>query len=260
MNLTNYNPDLVCRIASEKAGCSLALAQTVSKGLSQPIRAVPEPNARESVYKAVKVVCDMFALEQPSGHVLSLTFDTIRKSFGGIGANELLTAAQMYASNELTIEGKFFGKFNLQVFGQILDGYLDHRKAVALEIMKQKQLIQDTDRLNAMAQAKRDAYDSEFPNLLFGYQGTFDDLPAEWYDTIERLGIRQFTQGEKADAWELAESMAKAELESRAKDTDSVFEMRSIIKQLQGNDFAGLRIKIAKKLLIWEQVLNNSLL
>lgn len=259
-NIITYNPDLICQIAAEKSGCSLVLAQTVSKGLGQPLRAVPEPNARESVYKAIKVVCDMFALEQPSGHVLSLTFDTIRKSFGGIGANELITAAQMYAANEIVIEGKFFGKFNLQAFGQILDGYLEHRKAVALEIIKQKQLIHDTDRLNALAQAKRDAYDAEFPNLLFGYQGTFDDLPAEWYDTIERLGIRQFTQGEKADAWELAESMAKAELEKRSKETDSVFEMRALIRQLEANDFAGLRIKIAKKLLIWEQVLNNSLL
>lgn len=259
MSLINHNPEIINQIAADKAGCSLVLAQSVSKGLSQPLRAQHEPTARESVYKAIKVICDLFALEQPTPHVLSLTFDTIRKSFGGLGANELLTAAQMFAANELTIEGKFFGRFNLQAFGQILDAYLEHRKGVAVEIMKQKQLIQDTERLNALAQAKRDVYDSEFPNLLYSYSGSFDDLPAEWYDTIERLNIRQFTQGEKADAWELAESMAKVELEKRAKDTDSVFEMRSLIKQLEGNDFQGLRIKIAKKILIWEQVLGRSL-
>lgn len=257
--LTNYNPDLINQIAADKAGCSLVLAQAVSKGLGQPIRVLPEDSARESIYRAVTVICDLFALEKPSTHVLSLTYDTIRKSFGGIGANELITAAQMFAANELATDAKFYARFNLQTFGQVLDAYLENRKAVAVEIMKQKHMIADVQQMNTIANAKREAYDKAFNDLLYSYSGTFDDLPPEWYDTIERLGIRQFTQGEKADAWHRSEAMARAELERRSKETDSVFEMRSLLRQLEGNDLDGLKIKIAKKLLIWEKVLGRSL-
>jgi hypothetical protein len=176
--------------------------------------------------------------------------DMVRNRFAGLGVGEILTAAQLAASGELETSAKFYGKFAMQGFGDILAAYQQERNAAYAAIEKEREAAEreaEKQRRDIEGQAK---YEAEFPAKLAGYRGTMEDIPVHWFDTAVRLGMLEYTDDEKREAWQRADALAQAELQRRVEEEQNTFTARAILKRLEGNDYKSLREVYAKKILL----------
>jgi len=209
--------------------------------------------ATAAIGRAIGLFCQAFGLEQPAPGALAIAVDMVRNRFAGLGVGEILTAAQLAASGELETSAKFYGKFAMQGFGDILAAYQQERNAARAAIEKEREAAEreaEKQRRDIEGQTK---YEAEFPAKLAAYRGTMEDIPVHWYDTAIRLGLLVHTEDEKREAWQRADALAIAELERRAeveRKGKNFISARDIIKRLEANDYEGLRIVCAKKILL----------
>ena len=230
-----------------------AIVQATKTGLSEPIRRMDKEQATAAIGRAIALFCQAFGLEQPAPGALAIAVDMVRNRFAGLGVGEIITAAQLAASGELETSAKFYGKFAMQGFGDILAAYQLERNAARAAIEKEREAAE-----REAEKARRDAegqteYERKFPAMLAGYRGTMEDIPVHWHDTAVRLGLLTYTEEEKKEAWQRADALAIAELERRAeveRKGKNFISARDIIKRLEGNDYDGLRIAYAKKILL----------
>ena len=232
-----------------------AIVAATRTGLSEPIRRMPANEASDAIARAIGLFCQAFGLEQPAPGALAIAVDMVRNRFAMLSAREILTAAQLAASGELETSAKFYGRFALQGFGDILAAYLERRNEAQALILKEQEQAQreaEKQRRDVEGQAK---YEVEFPAMLAAYRGTMDDIPVHWFDTAVRLGLLTYTDDEKREAWQRADGLAQAELARRAEEEENIFNARAILKRLDGNDYDGLRIAYAKKILLCKIIL-----
>lgn len=229
-----------------------AIVAATKTGLSEPIRRMDKEQATAAIGRAIGLFCQAFGLEQPAPGALAIAVDMVRNRFAGLGVGEIITAAQLAASGELETDAKFYGKFALQGFGDILAAYQQERNAARAAIEKEIEAAEreaEKQRRDAEGRAK---YEAEFPAMLAGYRGTMEDIPVHWHDTAVRLGLLTYTDEEKRDAWQRADALAQAELQRRVEEEQNTFTARAILKRLEANDYDGLRIAYAKKILLWK--------
>ena len=83
------------------------LTAVVQRGMEMPIRRMEVNEARQAITRAITAVCSTMGLESPAPDALAIAVDTVQKRFAAIGANEILTAFQLYAVATLEVESKF---------------------------------------------------------------------------------------------------------------------------------------------------------
>ena len=228
-----------------------AIIAATKTGLSEPIRRMDKQQATAAIGRAIGLFCQAFGLEQPAPGALAIAVDMVRNRFAGLGVGEILTAAQLAASGELETSAKFYGKFALQGFGDILAAYQLERNAARAAIEKEREAAEreaEKQRRDAEGQTE---YECKFPAMLAGYKGSMEDIPVHWYDTAIRLGLLSHTDEEKKEAWIQAAELARAEMARRAEEEENIFNARAILKRLEANDYDGLRIAYAKKILLY---------
>jgi hypothetical protein len=207
--------------------------------------------ATAAIGRAIGLFCQAFGLEQPAPGALAIAVDMVRNRFAGLGVGEILTAAQLAASGELETGAKFYGKFALQGFGDILAAYQQERNAARSAIEKEREAAEreaEKQRRDIEGQAK---YEAEFPAKLATYEGSMLEIPVHWFDTAVRLGLLTYTDDEKKEAWIQAAELARSEMLARLADKEeNIFNARAILKRLEANDYDGLRIAYAKKILL----------
>ena len=230
-----------------------AIVAATKTGLSEPIRKMDREAATAAISRAIALFCQAFDLEQPAPGALAIAVDMVRNRFAGLGVGEIITAAQLAASGELETGAKFYGKFALQGFGDILAAYQIERNAARAAIEKEREAAEreaEKARRDAEGQAK---YEAEFPAKLAGYRGNMEDIPVHWHDTAVRLGLLTYTDEEKREAWQRADALAQEELQRRVEEEQNTFTARAILKRLEANDYKSLREVYAKKILLWEK-------
>ena len=230
-----------------------AIIQATKTGLSEPIRRMDKEQATAAIGRAIGLFCQAFGLEQPAPGALAIAVDMVRNRFAGLGVGEILTAAQLAASGELETDAKFYGKFALQGFGDILAAYQLERNAARAAIEKEREAAEREAEKQRRDVEGQTEYERKFPAMLAGYRGTMEDIPVHWFDTAIRLGMLEYTDDEKREAWQRADGLAQAELQRRVEEEQNTFTARAILKRLEANDYDGLRIAYAKKILLWEK-------
>ena len=228
-----------------------AIVAATKTGLSEPIRRMDRDAATAAIGRAIGLFCQAFGLEQPAPGALAIAVDMVRNRFAGLGVGEILTAAQLAASGELETGAKFYGKFAMQGFGDILAAYQQERNAARAAIEKEREAAEreaEKQRRDIEGQTK---YEAEFPAKLAGYKGSMPEIPVHWFDTAVRLGLLTYTDEEKKEAWIQAAELARAEMARRAEEEENIFNARAILKRLEANDYEGLRIVYAKKILLY---------
>ena len=228
-----------------------AIVAATRTGLSEPIRKMDREAATAAIGRAIGLFCQAFGLEQPAPGALAIAVDMVRNRFAGLGVGEILTAAQLAASGELETGAKFYGKFALQGFGDILAAYQQERNAARAAIEKEREAAEREAEKQRRDIEGQSEYERKFPAMLAGYRGTMEDIPVHWYDTAIRLGLLVHTEDEKKEAWIQAAELARAEMARRAEEEENIFNARAILKRIEANDYDGLRIAYAKKILLY---------
>jgi hypothetical protein len=231
-----------------------AIVAATRTGLSEPIRMMDREQATVAISRAISLFCQAFGLEQPAPGALAIAVDMVRNRFAGLGVGEIITAAQLAASGELETGAKFYGKFAMQGFGDILAAYQLERNAARAAIEKEREAAEREAEKQRRDIERQTKYEQDFPGMLAEYKGSMPEIPVHWFDTAVRLGLLEYTDDEKREAWQRADTLAQAELESRLeleRKQKNFFTARDIAKQLEANDYDGLRIAYAKKILLY---------
>ena len=230
-----------------------AIVAATRTGLSEPIRKMDRDAATAAISRAIALFCQAFGLEQPAPGALAIAVDMVRNRFAGLGVGEIITAAQLAASGELETGAKFYGKFAMQGFGDILAAYQLERNAARAAIEKEREAA-EREAEKARRDIERQAnYERDFPAMLAGYRGSMPEIPVHWFDTAVRLGLLEYTDEEKREAWQRADVLAQEELQQRVEEEQNTFTARAILKRLEANDYKSLREVYAKKILLWEK-------
>jgi len=230
-----------------------AIIAATKTGLSEPIRKMDREAATAAIGRAIGLFCQAFGLEQPAPGALAIAVDMVRNRFAGLGVGEILTAAQLAASGELETGAKFYGKFAMQGFGDILAAYQIERNAARAAIEKEREAAEREAEKARRDIERQTQYERDFPAMLAGYRGSMPEIPVHWFDTAVRLGLLTYTDEEKRDAWQRADALAQAELQRRVEEEQNTFTARAILKRLEANDYKSLREVYAKKILLWEK-------
>jgi hypothetical protein len=225
----------------------------VQRGMELPIRRMEQGEARQAISRALTAVCNAMGLEAPAPDAVAIATDTIQKRFASIGANEILTAFQLYADGTLQVESKFYARLNLKTLGEILAAYIEHRREVVatLERAKDAAIQQEQE---ARIQAERSAaYDAAFPQLIASFSGQWKDIPPHWYDTALRLGLMPAPDADtKKTVWQRAKELATTEATVEAGEDANIFAYRHALRLLEdGITIENKAIAISKRLLVW---------
>ena len=231
------------------------LTAVVQRGMEMPIRRMEQGEARQAITRAITAVCSTMGLEPPAPDALAIAVDTVHKRFASIGANEILTAFQLYADGTLQVEGKFYARLNLKTLGEVLAAYIEHRRETAAAIIRAKDEAERIQHEAKTQAEKKAAYDAAFPAMLKGFAGQWQDIPPHWYESAIRLGLMPAPDtATKKAVFEKAKEMAATEAATEAGEYANIFAYRHALRLLEdGITVENKAIAISKRLLVWQR-------
>lgn len=229
------------------------LTAVVQRGMEMPIRRMEANEARKAIGRAITAVCSAMGVEAPAIDALTIAVDTVHKRFSTIGANEILTAFQLYADGTLEVKSKFYARFDLKTLGEVLAAYIEYRRDTAAAILRARH---EAERIQEDAKAeatKKAEYDKAFPSLLNSFAGQWQDIPPHWYESAIRLGLMaEPDTATKKAVFEKAKEIAANEVAREAGEHSNIFAYRHALRLLEdGVSVEARAISVAKKLIVW---------
>lgn len=230
------------------------LTAVVQRGMEMPIRRMEQGEARQAITRAITAVCSTMGLESPAPDSLAIAVDTVQKRFASIGANEILTAFQLYADGTLEVESKFYARLNLKTLGEVLAAYVEYRRDTAAAIIRSRDEAERTESEAKAEAAKKAAYDAAFPAMLQGFLSQWQDIPPHWYESAIRLGLMaEPDTATKKAVFEKAKEIAANEMAKEAGEHSNIFAYRHALRLLEdGVSVEARAISVAKKLVVWQ--------
>ena len=229
------------------------LTAVVQRGMEMPIRRMEQGEARQAIGRAITAVCSAMGVEAPAIDALTIAVDTVQKRFASIGANEILTAFQLYADGTLEVKSKFYARFDLKTLGEVLAAYIEHRRETAAAIIRSRDEAERTEHETKAQAEKKAAYDAAFPAMLQGFAGQWQDIPPHWYESAIRLGLMpEPDTATKKSIWAKAKQLAATEAATEAGEHSNIFAYRHALRLLEdGVTIENKAIAISKRLLVW---------
>lgn len=229
------------------------LTAVVQRGMEMPIRRMEQGEARQAIGRAITAVCSAMGVEAPAIDALTIAVDTVQKRFASIGANEILTAFQLYADGTLKVKSKFYARFDLKTLGEVLAAYIEYRRDTAAAILRARHEAERIQQEAEAEAAKKAEYDKAFPSLLKGFAGQWQDIPPHWYESAIRLGLMpEPDTATKKAVFEKAKQIAANEVAREAGENSNIFAYRHALRLLEdGVTVEARAISISKKLVVW---------
>ena len=230
------------------------LTAVVQRGMEMPIRRMEQGEARQAITRAITAVCSTMGLESPAPDALTIAVDTVQKRFASIGANEILTAFQLYADGTLEVDSKFYSRLNLKTLGEVLAAYIEYRRDTAAAIIRARHEAERIQQDAEAEAAKKAEYDKAFPSLLNSFAGQWQDIPPHWYESAIRLGLMlEPDTATKKAVFERAKEIAANEVAKEAGEHSNIFAYLHALRLLEdGITVEARAISVAKKLVVWQ--------
>lgn len=181
----------------------------------------------------------------------------IIEKFGNLGVNEIREAFRLASVNVLNVNlTSYGGKVGLQVIGDCLSKYVEHRRPIAAEIRKAQQQQQQLAQQEADFKKKQEfeAYVLEWFETMKG-KVALADCKFYFYDTLEAHGKVSTTPEQQAAYYRMAKESMQKELESKKGSVKSLNEAQALKQELNAliqGDAKQRCINRAKELALYE--------
>ena len=177
--------------------------------------------------------------------------------FGNLGVNEIREAFRLASVNVLNVNlSSYGGKVGLQVIGDCLSKYVEHRRPLAAEIRKAQEQQQQLAQQEADFKKKQ-----EFQEYALHWFETMkgsvklSDCKFYFYDALEAMGKITTTPDKQVAYFKRAKEMIQAELESKKKGLRTLNESHALKQELNAlaqGDAKQRCINRAKELALFE--------
>jgi hypothetical protein len=194
--------------------------------------------------------------QQYGGRIDSLT-DVVAEcvkltltNFKLIGLEEVREAFRAYAANELSINAETYGGiFNVATYGKVLSAWVDYRKKVVAQYLKDQEEKQQQENERKRQEMARRKHDQDFPKWIEKGKAefqTWEDVPEWFYHTALRLGLLKFDPGEAQAYYEEAKKIAQRQKEEERGELAMMTAAKKMI--YQGFDVDARAKIIARKI------------
>jgi hypothetical protein len=153
--------------------------------------------------------------------------------FGMLGINELREAFRLASVNIYDVNlSSYGGKVRLQTIGECLSKYIEYRRPIVSQLLREQQVIEAQANIE-QDRIKKEQYQASVVHwFLNAKQATRDECRFYKLDTLEELGHISFTQEQIAQFVALAKKELEQEARNDKSDAKTIQGMRDAHKSL----------------------------
>lgn len=186
----------------------------------------------------------------------------VLEKFGYLAVEEIRKAYQMWASEEIKVEGGeiYGGSFNVRQIGKVLAAYNEVRKKVLGNYLRLTQDEIEQREQEAKATAMKEKFEAEFPSIVLKAKEKISDwreVPEYFYEAIKKRWGIPFENGEAKVIFEDAKELAIIEIKlDESESFTGGLKARFEAKEREKN-FDEIAKVIARKLTVFRKVIKN---
>lgn len=186
----------------------------------------------------------------------------ILEKFGFLALEEIRKAYQMWASEEIKVEGAevYGGVFNVRQIGKVLAAYNEKRKTVLGNYLRIVQEEIEKSRQEERERQMKEKFEVEFPTIVMRAKETITDwreVPAYFYDSIQKRWGIQFEPGEAKQIFEDAKQLAEIEIK-KGKDESIEGGLKARFEAIDREKaFEEIAKTIARKITVFRKIIKN---
>lgn len=209
----------------------------VAFGIENKIRDVQtHPKFKDNLYEVIKTIWEIYCGADPTmltDEFLHEASQNIIKKFGMLGVNEIKEAFRLASNNVISSDLRSFGgRISVQVIGKTLDSYLEYRKPIAAEIMKEQNEQNRIQKEIDDSQSRNDYQKIVFEFWESGQPKQWQDCPYYFLETLLELGIVELEQHKKHEFYKSAKEYRIGELERKKSNSVTIEDIRNANRQL----------------------------
>lgn len=187
----------------------------------------------------------------------------IVEHFGFLALDEIRRAYQMWASEQIKVEGGeiYGGVFNVRQIGKVLAAYNEKRKVVLGNYLR---IAQEEKEQAARLEKERwmkEKFEAEFPGILMKAKKTITDwreVPEYFYDSIQKRWGIEFEPGEAQKIFEDAKEIARLEIAGTLADSFGGGLKARFEALEREKSFEEIAKVIARKITVFRKIIKNS--
>ena len=186
----------------------------------------------------------------------------IVENFGFLALDEIRKAYQMWASEEIKVEGGeiYGGVFNVRQIGKVLAAYNEKRKAVLGNYLRIVQEEKERIEQEKREQEMKARFEIEFPARLMKAKETITDwreVPEYFYDSIQKRWGIEFEPGEAQEIFEDAKEIARLEIAGTLADSFGGGLKARFEAMDREKAFEEIAKTIARKITVFRKIVKN---
>ena len=162
----------------------------------------------------------------------------ITMKFSMLGVNEIKEAFRLSSVNVISSDLRSFGgRISIQVIGKTLDAYIEYRKPIAAEIMREQAVKNDIESQKRSAEVK-EQYEKSVLAFWNSKEkpSSWTDCKSYYLDTLIEMGLVELNHELKRECVTKAETIRKQEVEVQKHNSETIEQIREANKML--NSFA----------------------
>lgn len=265
--LTKLSPQLyrtcITKV-STTSDVSESFVEFVAKSHMAQIRKASDPAVTTAM-----VMSEVRAISSEYGAKKEIEISTAKECvkfiferFGHLAVDEIRKAYRMWASEEILTKGAEFysGSFNVAQIGKVLSAYNEVRKRVLGNYLSIVQAEQEELERQQKAETAKGRFEVEFPEIVMKAKetvGEWREVPAYFYESIQKRWPMRFEPGEAQEIFEEAKELASLEIKKEREESYSGGLRARFEAMDRERSFEEIAKTIARKIAVFRKVIKN---
>lgn len=248
---------------AKKTSLSKEAVSKIIIGFQKPIsKEIRDEKLIKSIIDSINKIAAINGITKPVGQlVIESCVELIIEHYRFLGLDELTHAYMLANSGAFEVDARMFGALNLECIGRVLKQYCLFRSKIIQEYNNSYNAILDAQKEEEERKCKRKEYDNNFSNMIAKkrqkYVGKgWENAPAYWYKTAERLKLISFEIGERQSIYQRALKLSQREIAQKNEDQSIFQQLLSAIEAASNEANLTSKAKtIAQKIAVYEKLI-----
>lgn len=221
-----------------------------------------QPESTIELNKELKLLTSEYGTRQAiPEHVMEEAVRFVLEKFSQLGVKEIRAAYRAWASDQIEVENAeiYGGVFNIRQLGSVLSGWVVYRNRIIAAYERQKSNDEIERKAAERAEKWKTDFEVNFPLEIEALKKTAEswkDVPAYFYDAIQKRWPIKFKPGEAAAIMKEAEQVADLDIEKAKSEA-----LADISKRIEFNAVQSSKVEraktIAQKMAVFNKVIKQ---
>lgn len=196
----------------------------IAKGYHMQLRRMEPEVAEKELLVAIRYLSQHYGARKAlTPDLQAECVDLVMTQFGQLGVMELRLAYQMWAAGRIPGLEMYGGEFNATQLGRVLAGYVQYRRKVVAEVIRERDQRQAEYEREEVARQRRAHFREAFPVDVERWQQrwrmdksdlSWQDIPVNWYEWGQEFELFEVTRQDKESVWFDSLVLAKVQIDN----------------------------------------------